>query len=274
MMGDPPDFFVIGGTKCGTTSLYAWMEKHPGVVLAPKEGREYLKPPAERRFQWQGEGRRGDFSNGYTRDPVYPSPAEALAGDRPDARLLYLMRHPLKRIESHYRHRLVTGTEWRGPSRAVTADPAYLAASCYGHQIACFRQHFSAESLLVLRSEDLFERPKETLAKLCAHVGVGTAEHSLRPENRASKRKIMPLPLRMLVRWPRLHPKLRALSRSSLGEALGSVTADSRSFDLDAAARAELAKVLRDDLKVMEAQGYGALADWANDLNALDEDRQ
>ena len=31
-----PDFFIVGGSRCGTTSLYAYLKQHPDIFILLK----------------------------------------------------------------------------------------------------------------------------------------------------------------------------------------------------------------------------------------------
>ena len=277
----PLDFIVIGGTKCGTTSLYGWMEAHDGVALVPKEQRMFLgeggvRPaaPSASSDRHDEAKRTGEFANGYTRDPVYPSPAAAVARAFPDVRLLYLIRDPLRRIESHYRHRLVTGREWRSPSDALTGDPGYLAASCYGHQLAIWRDHFPAEQILVIESETLFAEPADTLARICRHLDIAIADHPLPRENAARARQVMPRPLRQLGRFPALHAPLRRLAALRQTATRRGATADAPSFEVRGQVANKVVDTLEQDRDTLARLLPGPPPSWTLSADRLSRPSQ
>ncbi len=47
-----PDFLIIGGQKCGTTSLYDFLIHHPGVIPATKKEIFYFSNNYEQGIHW------------------------------------------------------------------------------------------------------------------------------------------------------------------------------------------------------------------------------
>lgn len=268
-----PSFLVIGATKCGTESLHAYLSGHPEVFIHPKELRYFTREfNLERgadwyREQFSGAGSAlaiGEGSNAYTRDPVYGGAAARIHRSLPNVRLIYVIRHPIDRIRSHYRHRLVQGTEWRSPETAIREDPAYLAASCYGRQLELYRRHFPAEQILTLRLPDLVSRPEPTLARLCRFLGVsetpGTAFPSI---NVTADRIITPQLLRNLARFPAAKPYVvrasRRLRRAGLG---GAVPAGETPFELSRRTREDLAATFGKDRELLSRLVGESFDEW------------
>ncbi|GGY38034.1 sulfotransferase family protein [Parvularcula lutaonensis] len=270
-----PSFIVIGGTKCGTTSLYSSLADHPGIFLAPKELRFFT---IEHRWR-RGEGWyrsqfaaaprtavSGEFSNAYTRDPVYACPASRIARMLPEVRLVYLVRDPFERLASHYRHRFVTGAEWRNPSRAIGADDGYVAASLYGHQLNLFRQHFPEEQIKVIDSARLFSEPTATLAEICSFVGADT-DHplELRRENASAERHVVPPMLRSLARFPALRPVLKKTPAAMRAIGLQGVThtADNRKASLPDEMRRRLERRFAEDFHLLRSLAGNVSLSWS-----------
>ena len=77
-----------------------------------------------------------DASTGYTRYPQYPNSAQRLHEASPDARLIYLMRHPVDRAYSHYIHRFTKECFQGQPidrsfEEYVVTDPMCVDSSNY-----------------------------------------------------------------------------------------------------------------------------------------------
>ncbi len=262
-----PDFLLIGATKGGTTTLFSALAGHKQVWLHPtKELRFFTK---EHRFQqgpaWyagQFEAARnsgalvvGEASNAYTRHPVYAGVPERIASLRPEMKLVYLIRDPMRRLESHYRHRLVTGIEWRSPSRAFREDPRYLAASLYGEQIARYLRVFPPAQLFVARSEDLFAQPRSVLEPLARFLGIDAAHWpEPRAENVTAERLVAPALLRQLirVRWARKSMMRVAYALPGLPLRAFLKPADAVEFALDDKLRAELQLRFDEDRALLE----------------------
>jgi len=206
-----PDAIVIGATKAGTTSLFEYLIDHPQVFMDPQKELRFfhrVDPDAAavdaylERFRG-AEGRVAmESSNGYTRSPVYPGVPERMAALCPDVRLVYLTRDPMARLESHYRHRLAMGREWRSPDLAIAADPSYVAASLFGHQLSLYHRHFTADRIHVVRSERLFDDADGARSELCAFLGIEFDPDRPWPRaNTTMGRTVVPRPLRRLYGW-------------------------------------------------------------------------
>lgn len=93
-----PDFFILGAAKCGTTSLHAWLDFHPDILMSdPKEpfffeaeyerGREYYR---ETYFKhWQGQPLTGDARH---RNLYFSYIPERIRELNPAARFIILLR--------------------------------------------------------------------------------------------------------------------------------------------------------------------------------------
>ena len=86
----------------------------------------------------------------------------------PQARLIALLRNPVDRTYSAYHHRLRRGRESRTFEEAIETDLAdgslrLLSRGTYVDHLVRWSKFLSKEQLLVLKSEDLFGRPRETL---------------------------------------------------------------------------------------------------------------
>lgn len=137
-----PTFVVIGAMKAGTVSLRHYLDEHPDVFLG--RGGMFGEPNyfvAE--YNWSrgrawyeslfadadadaGQaGAIGECSPSYTMAPAFPGVPERMAAVIPDARLVYVVRDPVARMQSMYMHQVSAGRERR---RAVfshlAVDPA------------------------------------------------------------------------------------------------------------------------------------------------------
>ena len=272
--GRLPDFLVIGATKAGTTSLHAYLRQHREVFMHPRKELRYFtaehewrRGPDWYRTQFEDAGRAravGQASNAYTRHPVYADVPERIAALLPDVRLVYLVREPFARLESHYRWRLSTGYEWRGAEEALRADPSYVAASLYGLQLAEYHRHFASEQILVLRCEALFADPEPHLARLAEHLGV---EHDpslpFRAENVTRRRRVVAAPLRQAARVALLRRSVRGLGRAAARSPLGrlSRSASEADYHLSDDLRAEIARLFAQDRRLLiDLAGHEAAA--------------
>ena len=273
-----PTFLLIGATKAGSTSVYDYLRDHPQVFMHRKKELRYFtaeynlkRGPDWYRAQFEGAGEEravGEASNAYSRHPVFSGVPERIAALLPDVRLVYLVREPFARLESHYRWRLSTGYEWRPPAEAIAADRSYVAASLYGLQLAEYRRHFAADQILVLRCEALFADPEPQLARLAAHLSV---EHDrtvpFRHRNVTRGRRSVVRPLRRIAHGPLRRPVRRlgrAIARSPLG-ALGGSVAEAE-YHLPPGLERDVARLFEDDRRLLADLAGEAAVDWPDPL--------
>jgi hypothetical protein len=184
--GRLPDFLVIGGMKCGSTTLYHHLSRHPDIFLSnPKEPQFFSRELVfERGFDWYRSlfaeaGLRicGEASTCYSRAPHFGDVAKRVYSSLPDARLVYLVRHPVDRAYSHYRHevqaRMIAGQLPVPSFEEMLEETSEIAdASDYWMQIEEYRVHYPQEQIHILRLEDLLLHPGEVLGDLQYFLGV------------------------------------------------------------------------------------------------------
>lgn len=181
------DFLVIGAMKCGTTSLHHYLSLHPNIGMAAEKEVNFFfgaHPGSDGNF-WRGtdwyQDRfprgpdiqiRGETSPGYT-SPDHPRVAERIAALVPDVRLVYLVRDPLERALSQYRHHRRDGAEHR-PADEALLDPGshYLQRSRFAERLEPFVERFPGAQLAVVEQSDLSERTTGTVTAICEFLGV------------------------------------------------------------------------------------------------------
>ena len=136
--GALPNLIVIGGLKCGTTSLHHYLNLHPEIAMSrPKELNFFvaelnwdLGPDWYASHFDRAAPVRGETSPHYTNLPRFGGVAERMREVLgAEARIVYMVRDPIDRMLSHYLHNVGGGYESR-PLETALADPdsAYVAA--------------------------------------------------------------------------------------------------------------------------------------------------
>jgi len=177
-----PTFLVIGALKAGTTSLWTYLRGHPDVYMPEeKELRFFVEQHNwDRGLDWY-EGRFsasggahaiGEASPAYTIATSFPGVPARIASLIPEAKLIYVVRHPVERMRSHYLQRRVDGTERLPPERAFLEDLDYLHTSRYAFQIDLYLEHFARDQILIITTEELREDRLETLQRAFGFIGV------------------------------------------------------------------------------------------------------
>src|SRR5207244_373241 len=113
----------------------------------------------------------GDASPSYSTFPIFLGVPERAAALVPEARIIYTIRHPVRRMVSHWAQATTAGYEHRDLEQATVWGSVYYFSSCYGLQLSQWAAVFPREALLVVRSEDLAERPEPTIDHILTHLG-------------------------------------------------------------------------------------------------------
>ena len=217
--GALPNLLIIGAQKCGTSGLHYYLGLHPEVSMSkPKELNFFIEERNWRRgADWYARHFdahakvRGEASPNYTAYPQHMGVPERMASLIPDARLIYIVRDPLERIEAHWVHNYAKRRE-KGNLHETLMHPntSYLVRSEYFMQLQQFLQYFPAEQLLVLDQDDLRNRRLETLKSVFEFVGVDSSfQHpSFKQERHRTARK---------KRATRLGVRLQRVSRTRYG---------------------------------------------------------
>ena len=223
-----PSFLVIGGQRCGTTTIFKSLAEHPQVMRPPVEkGTDYYTLHHSRGLDWY----RGHFPlaapaarrTRHVGGPVafeactyylfHPFAMERIAADYPGIKLVAMLRDPVGRAYSAYKHELARGFETEtdfgralelederleGELERMAADPdyesiahrhhAYQRRGRYAEQLARVLEHFDAEQLHVMESESFFADPAAEFGRLLNFLGLrpwlpasGFAQHNARP---------------------------------------------------------------------------------------------
>jgi hypothetical protein len=179
--GALPNLVVIGGLKCGTTSIHHYLNLHPEVEMSrPKELNFFV---AELNWElgreWYAShfnGRatvRGESSPHYTNRPRFDGVAKRMRALLADAHLVYMVRDPIDRMLSHYLHNVGGGYDDR-PLADALGDPesAYVARSRYFFQLEPYLEEFGQGSIEIVTREELKRDRAATMRRVFAFLGV------------------------------------------------------------------------------------------------------
>lgn len=175
-----PNLVVIGAMKASTTTFYKLINRHPDIWFASEKephyftSPEYGTPVAWRRYLQLFEGAptsakyRGEASTGYSKLPHFGDTPARLAEKLADPRFIYLVRDPVERTISNYRHAYLAGHYEAGTTLtdALERDPILIDASCYARQIEAYQNQFGAERLLIITTDELHSSPKHVMQRV------------------------------------------------------------------------------------------------------------
>jgi hypothetical protein len=178
-----PDFIVIGTMKSGTTSLYEWLGRQPEVFFpSTKEPDFFSRDEIWRRgAHWYetlfapaaADQLAGEASVSYTSPDQCEVAADRMATVVPRAKLVCLVRHPIERIRSHYRHQVQRGRERRAFDEAIRDPQAqYVAQSLYYTCLKPYIERYARDQICVVRMEDLSADPPIAWIQVLEHLGL------------------------------------------------------------------------------------------------------
>lgn len=173
-----PNLVVIGGMKCGTSSLYSYLRRHPQISMsAEKELDFFIEDKQWRRgaewyaSQFDDTRIRGEASPNYTACDRFPGVPERMHTVIPEARLIYLVRDPIERVISHWVH-LYSGDGEIPPIDEAIRSVTYVGRSQYWRQLRAFLEYYPADRILVVDSDDLRYRRNEAMNRIFRFLGV------------------------------------------------------------------------------------------------------
>ena len=198
-VGSLPDFLILGAAKAGTTSLFYYLSQHPNIST-PNRKKEvhYFDLNYNRGIDWYRNhfpqnnkrtlGASGVRNLCFEASPsymIYPPALERIKKDIPSVKLIVLLRDPVERAYSHYRHNVRRGREKLSFRESLEAETertsiksqipgnlkfetispgyrhfSYVQTSLYAKTIKNIFEFFDKESVLLIKSRDLLSNPQ------------------------------------------------------------------------------------------------------------------
>jgi hypothetical protein len=138
-----PTFLIVGGQRCGTTTLFKALTEHPGVLPPTlRKGVHYFDIAYDRDLHWYrrhfptrwavarasrqvgAPAQVGESSPYYLWHPAAPS---RIAAALPDVRVIAVLRDPVERAYSAWSHERARGYESEDFAQALALEPERLA---------------------------------------------------------------------------------------------------------------------------------------------------
>ena len=200
-----PSFIVVGAQRCGSTTLFRLLSEHPDVVRpTASKGIGYFDVNYGRGLRWY----RGHFplAAGHGPDKVtfessgyysfHPLAAGRMATDLPGVRAVMLVRDPVERAHSAYKHEAARGFEdldfagaleaeaggLDGEVERMVADPdyqsfehrhhAYVGRGRYAEQVARLDAELGRDHVHLVDADRFFADPRTTFGELTDWLGL------------------------------------------------------------------------------------------------------
>jgi hypothetical protein len=225
-----PGFIMMGASRAGTTSLFRGLSGHPQVLRpAVNKGVRYFDLNYTRGWDWYmghfpmtrtaeraahgGAPMAFEASGYYVFHPFAP---ERIARDLPDTKLVVMLRDPVERAYSAWKHESARGFEWETFERALELEDERLEGEvermardatyesfCHRHlshrsrgeyvdQLERILQVVPREQLHIMQSEAFFVAPQEEFTALTRFLGL--SDHAPKSFEVHNARPSSPMP--------------------------------------------------------------------------------
>lgn len=230
-----PDVIIIGAMKCGTTSLFRYLEKHPDFFIPKMKEIHYFDYNYDKGLEWYRrhfptklkkwkcrlKGQRiitGEASPYYM---FHPHARKRIASTLPGVKLIALLRNPVDRAYSHYQNEIRHNREYLTFQEAIEAEPhrlagelekmledenyfsfhhghhGYLSRGIYVEQLKVWHDYIPKEHLLILDSETFFAETQKVYDTVCALLELPPyILKEFKPHNPGEYQQKMPAELR------------------------------------------------------------------------------
>lgn len=179
--GARPDFIVIGAMKAATSTFHEQLARQEGIFMSEEKEPCFFSDDSvfARGEEWYRslfaeapEGSlRGESSTHYTKLPTYPDTVRRMRALVPDAKLIYILRHPIDRLVSQYVHEWTVNRIRVGIEEAIERHEELVAYSRYAWQVAPYLEAFGPDRVLPVLFDSLSSRPDAELERVCGFLG-------------------------------------------------------------------------------------------------------
>lgn len=203
----PARFFIVGAAKCGTTSLDNYLGQHPDLfIAAQKECNFFSIPEMPKQFQGSGDdvfqSNLISSSSEYERmfaDALpgqlcgessvaylyYPGVAQRIHEMCPDAKIIIMLRNPIRRAYSAYLHLVRDGRETLNFMDGLKEEPnrqkkdyqplwMYRETGMYCDKVKRYIETFGRDNVHVLMFEDFSRNAAGAVKEVFQFLGVPT----------------------------------------------------------------------------------------------------
>lgn len=254
--------------KCATTTLHAQFAAQSGIYVPDKihepdyfnDDDRYARGNAWYASLFSGAETGdliGDISTGYTKCPTDPRTVERMRQDLEQPRFVYIMRHPVDRLISHYIHDWSVGRIKDSIDEAVESHRPLIDYGRYAMQLRPYFDAFGSSQILPVFFERLIDASQLELERICAFIGYPGQPRWVNDQDRVnvSSTRMRRSPLRdAIVNAPVLRTIRRRLIPKGLREGVKRMWAIGERPQLSEATEQRVVEEFDSDL--------GELGDW------------
>ena len=201
-----PDFFIVGGMKCGSTSMFSYISQHPHVAEALKKEIHFFSTDMDK-YKYGLDWYLSHFlpipqSSGYITGEASPcicqyGVAQRVAEHFPHLKLIVLLRNPVDRALSHYGHNRSWHSQTHDFDSAIDAalnderlkqpflsakniheivECHYIKLGMYAYFLEEWMKFFPQENFLILQSEHFYADLPGTMAQVFKFLNLSDFE--------------------------------------------------------------------------------------------------
>lgn len=177
----PPDAhaIIIGAMKCGTSSLYNYLIKHPEICPAKTKETEFFSENQRHGLQVKNYNDLWSFndathkytleaSTGYTKYPLESNVPKMIHDYGIKPKFIYIVRNPFDRVVSHFNFIDQKNRSW---NLSITENQL-IQTSNYFLQLEQYRKYFSIKDILILDFDELKSDPDQLLLKVYKFLNI------------------------------------------------------------------------------------------------------
>lgn len=202
-----PNFLIIGAQKCATSTLSNDLNAHPNIYIPPCKEVGALT----RASVLSANGRRayaryytqaldfqicGDASTAYSKKPDFPmvaTRARQVLGS--DVKIIYIVRDPVDRVLSHYKHMYSIGYAPADIREAISSCSWLVNYSRYAMQLNYWLAEFDPTNIRVVHYETYIKNREQILNELITFLLPNSSSFSSNnlgeTQNRAEERRVV-----------------------------------------------------------------------------------
>lgn len=199
-----PNFFIVGAAKCGTSSLFYYLDQHPDICMADEKhavepaffadhtGVSNMEDYLDLFSHYKSEKMVGEKSTAYLYDK---NTAGRIHKFNPAAKIIIMLRNPLDMAYSLFNHNRRAGLEpieqfndaliaeetrvndpgFRHSAMGYYANFFYKRRGLFFTQLKRYYDVFDPDQILTVQLNDLRAKPAEVYRTVLRFLGVETA---------------------------------------------------------------------------------------------------